>query len=131
MPEPICAGSSLVLTALQNRAGQPYAPPDHVPRLERTQEQSDALAERIARVLRERQHVAAERRMRALEVQRRNSQRARARYHAVRAAHFAKLASVSPELRERRGHRMKTIDAAYEAVMSSNAACDALSEQSP
>jgi hypothetical protein len=129
MPEPICAASSLV-PALENCTGQPYAPPNHVPRLEITQEQCDALAERIARVLRERQQVAAERRMRALEVQRRNSQRSLARYHAVRAAHFAKLASVSPELRERRGHRMKTIDSAYEAVMSSNAACDALSEQS-
>jgi len=94
-----------------------------------TSHESDALAERIAAVLRERKQVAAERRMRALEVQRRNSQRARTRYDAVRAAHFAKSVSVPPELRERRGHRMKTIDAIYEEVTSSNAACETLSGQ--
>lgn len=92
--------------------------------------QNYALAERIAAVLRERKQVAAKRQMLALEAQRHNSQRALARYHASRANHSAKLASVSPEIRERSSQRTKAIDAIYEAVISSNAACEELSGQS-
>jgi hypothetical protein len=95
-----------------------------------TQDQTDTLAERIAAVLRERKKVGAQRRMRELEMQRRNSQRTAARYLVARALHSARLASVPPELRERCGCRMQTIDAAYDAVTSSNAAFEALRERS-
>jgi len=95
-----------------------------------TQDQTDTLAERIAAILRERKKVGAQRQMRELEMQRRNSQRAAAAYLVARAPHFAKLASVPPELRERCGRRMQVIDAAYDAVTSSNAALEALRERS-
>jgi hypothetical protein len=93
-----------------------------------TQDQTNTLAERIAAVLRERKKVGAQRRMREREMQRRNSQRAAAPYIVARAPHFARLASVPPELRERCARRMQTIDAAYLAVTSSNAAFEALRE---
>jgi hypothetical protein len=83
---------------------------------------TEAVARRIDEVLRERKRNAAERRTRELETQ--------PGYLRVRAAHLDKLANVSPELRERRGSRMKTVEAAFEAVMASNAACEALSDQS-
>ena len=86
----------------------------------------DAWAERIAAVLRERKKIGAQRRSRQLEMQLRNSQRAAARYRAARAPHDARLTSVPPELREHCDRRMKTIDAAYQAVTSSNAAFAAL-----
>src|SRR5690242_13382610 len=89
---------------------------------------TEAVARRIDEVLRERKRNAAERRTRELETQSGSSQRAFAGYLRVRTAHLEKLKSVSPELRERRGSRMKTVYAAYEAVMASNAACEALSD---
>ena len=96
----------------------------------RTQEQTDTCAECIAAVLRELKKVCAQRLMLELEMQRCNSQRAAAAYLVARAPHFAKLASVPPELRERCGRRMQTIDAAYDAVTSSNAAFDAVRARS-
>jgi hypothetical protein len=90
---------------------------------------TEAVARRIDEVLRERKRNAAERRTRELETESGSSQRAFAGYLRVRAAHLEKLKSVSPELRERRRSRMKTVYAAYEAVMASNAACEALSDQ--
>jgi hypothetical protein len=95
-----------------------------------TQDQTDTLAERIAAVLRERKKVGTERRMRELEMQLRNSQRAAARYHVARAPHYSRLASVPPELREHCDRRMQTIDAAYDAVTACNAAFEALRERS-
>jgi predicted dinucleotide-utilizing enzyme len=92
--------------------------------------QTEAVARRIDEVLRERKRNAAKRRNRELEIQSGSSQRAFAGYLRLRAAHLDKLKSVSPELRERRGSRMKTVEAAFEAVMASNAACEALSGQS-
>jgi len=94
-----------------------------------TQDQEDTLAERIAAVLRERKKVGARRRLRELEMQLRNSQRAAAeRYHVARAPQSTRLASVPPELREHSDHRMQTVDAAYHAVTSSNAAFKALGD---
>ncbi len=92
--------------------------------------QTELWPRRIDEVLRERKRNAAARRTRELETQSGNSQRALVGYRRMRATHLDKLASVSPELRERRGSRMKTVYAAYEAVMASNAACEALSDQS-
>jgi hypothetical protein len=92
--------------------------------------QTEAVARRIDEVLRERKRNAAKRRTRELETESGSSQRAFAGYLRVRAAHLEKLKSVSPELRERRHSRMKTVYAAYEAVMASNAACEGLSDQS-
>ena len=117
-------------TAVEAPGAQPGAPQNDVRRLETTREQTDALAERIARVLRERKKAGAERRMHELEAQRRNSQRALARYRELRAAHLTRLGSLSPDLRENCRHRIKSIDAAYEAVISSNAAPKPLGELS-
>jgi hypothetical protein len=91
---------------------------------------TEAVARRIDEVLRERKRNAAEQRTRELETRSGSSQRAFAGYLRVRTAYLDKLKSVSPELRERRGSRMKTVEAAFEAVMASNAACEALSDQS-
>ena len=93
-----------------------------------SQDHLDAWAERIAAVLCERKKIGAQRRSRQLEMQLRNSQRAAARYHAARAPHDTRPASVSPELREHCDRRMQTIDAAYQAVTSSNAAFAALGQ---
>jgi hypothetical protein len=93
-----------------------------------SQDHSDTLAERIATVLRERKKVGAQRRSRELEMQLRNSQRATARYQAARAPRDVRMTEVPPELREHCDRRMKTIDAAYQAVTSSNAAFAALGD---
>jgi len=90
-----------------------------------TQQQEDTLAERIAAVLRERKKVGAQRRLRELEMQLRNTQRATERYHATRPE-SAKMASVAPALREHCDQRMQTVEAAYQAVTSSNAALEVL-----
>jgi len=87
------------------------------------QDQTDTLAERIVAVVRERMKVGDRRRKRALEAQLRNHQRPASRYHLARPPHFVRLANVLPELREQGDRRMQPVDAAYEAVASSNAAC--------
>ena len=76
-----------------------------------TQEQCDALAERIAAVLRERKKIGDERRRQERRYDRQNSYRALARYYKLRG-----------EYRERSGRRVKEIDRMYDAIMSSNAA---------
>ena len=93
-----------------------------------TRDQTDTMAERIAAVLRERKKVGAQRRMGELEMLHRNSQRAAALNIVARAPHIARLASVPRDLRERCVRRMQTINAAYLAVTSSNAAFEALRE---
>jgi hypothetical protein len=90
------------------------------------QEQCDALAERIAAVLRERKKIAHERQMREREYQRRNSDRALARYYKERVE-----VSKRPEHRKERGktskqpeRRIENIDVAYVVMMSGNAAIE-------
>lgn len=82
-----------------------------------TQTQCDALADRIAGVLRERQEVGAERRRREREYQHRNSERALARSRRL-AMHRPDNANGSPEFIQGSDHRKKEIDA-YEALTSS------------
>jgi len=69
-----------------------------------TQEQCDALAERIVAVLRERKELGAERRRR-MEFERKNGERALARYYNFRE-----------------GFRIEEIDIVYATIMASNAA---------
>jgi len=78
-----------------------------------TQAQADALAERIASVLRERKKFGDERRIVDREYQRRNSNCALARYHKLRG-----------EIREQSERRTEEIDAAYVVMMSCNVAID-------
>jgi hypothetical protein len=94
-----------------------------------TQEQCDAVAERIAAVLRERKKIAHERRMREREYQRRNNDCALARYYKERVE-----VSKRPERRREWGEaskatkqperRIENIDVAYGVMMSCNAAID-------
>jgi hypothetical protein len=77
-----------------------------------TQERTEALAERIAAALRERRRIGEERRLR--EYQGRNAERAIARYHRLRG-----------EPKEA-GHGIKELNAICEAVISSNAADEAM-----
>jgi hypothetical protein len=91
-----------------------------------TQQQSDALAERIAAVLRERKKIAHERRMRDREYQRRNNDRALARYYKERVE-----VSKRPERRKERGkaskqpeRRIESIDVPYGVMLSCNAAIE-------
>ena len=76
-----------------------------------TQEQSDALAERIAAVLRERKDLAYARRRRQREYQGQNGERPPACQYKLRE-HF----------REQSDDRVEDIDAVYAAIMASNAA---------
>jgi len=70
-----------------------------------TKEQCDALAERIAAVLRERKELGAERRRRQLEYERKKGERALARYYNLR-----------------NDSRIKDMDVVYATIMASNAA---------
>ena len=76
-----------------------------------TQEQCDALAERIAAVLRERKKFGDERRRQEMKYGRHNNDRALARYYKLRG-----------EFREQADRRVKEIDRVYDAIMSANAA---------
>ena len=76
-----------------------------------TQDQCDALAERIAAVLRERKKIGDERRRQESAYRQRNSDYARARYHRQRGG-----------LQEHSERRAKELDQVYETIMSSNAA---------
>jgi hypothetical protein len=91
-----------------------------------TQEQCNAVAERIAAVLRERKKIAHERQMREREYQRRNNDRALARYYKERVE-----VSKRPEPRQERGkaskrpeRRIENIDVPYVVMMSCNAAIE-------
>jgi hypothetical protein len=75
-----------------------------------TQQQRNALAERIAAVLRERKRLGKERRSRKREYQRRNNERALSRYYKVRG-----------EFPEQSKRRLKELDLVYDTIMSSNA----------
>ena len=75
-----------------------------------TQQQRNALAERIAVVLRERKRLGDERRSREREYQRRNNERALSRYYKVRG-----------EFHEQSKGRLKELDLVYDTIMSSNA----------
>ena len=75
-----------------------------------TQQQRNALAERIAVVLRERKRLGEERRSREREYQRRNNERALSRYYKVRG-----------EFHEQSKGRLKELDLVYDTIMSSNA----------
>ena len=75
-----------------------------------TQQQCDALAERIAAVLRERKRLGEERRNQEREYQRRNNERALSRYYKVRG-----------EFPEQSKRRLKELDLVYDTIMSSNA----------
>ncbi len=81
--------------------------------------QRDALAERIAAVLRERKKIGAERRMQ----QRRNSERAFPRPPPLAGTH-----QPSPRLHGLPGYRIQEIHSRFEAIISSNAAFEALKE---
>jgi hypothetical protein len=76
-----------------------------------TQEQCEALAERIAAVLRERKQIGDERRRQDSAYRQRNSDHARARYHQLRGG-----------FREHAERRAREIDQVYQTIMSSNAA---------
>jgi len=76
-----------------------------------TQQQSDALAEQIAAVLRERKRLGEERRSREREYQRRNNERALSRYNKVRG-----------EFHKQSKCRIEELDLVYHTIMSSNAA---------
>jgi hypothetical protein len=84
-----------------------------------TQTRCDALAGRIAAVLRERQQVGAERRRQEREYQRRNSERALARYRSLATCRSDTANEPSPELTQWSDHPSEEIDAAYEALTSS------------
>ena len=98
-----------------------------------TQEQCDAVAERIAAVLRERKRIAHERRMRGREYQRRNNDRALARYYQERVE-VRKLPEHRQEGRKERGQASKAstlperqienMDLPYGVMMSCNAAIE-------
>jgi len=75
-----------------------------------TQQQRNALAERIAAVLRGRKRLGEERRSREREYQRRNNERALSRYYKVRG-----------EFHEQSKGRLKELDLVYDTIMSSNA----------
>jgi hypothetical protein len=75
-----------------------------------TQQQRNALAERIATVLRERKRLGEERRSREREYQRRNNERALSRYYKVRG-----------EVPEQSKRRLKELGLVYHTIMSSNA----------
>ncbi len=76
-----------------------------------TEEQCDALAERIAAGLRERKKIGDERRRQELKYGHHNNERALARYYKLRG-----------EVREQADRRDKEIGRVYDAIMSSNAA---------
>ena len=76
-----------------------------------TQQQSDALAEQIAAVLRERKRLGEERRSQEREYQRRNNERALSRYYKVRG-----------EFHKQSKGRIEELDLLYHTIMSSNAA---------
>jgi hypothetical protein len=95
-----------------------------------TQEQQDAIAERIASVLCERKKVGAERRRLRGELVGRQDQtnlsglskvddmtgHSEIVSQAISAIHRHEVAGVSPELRERTDRRMEEINAAYQAL---------------
>ncbi|SRR5258708_8091919 len=95
-----------------------------------TQEQQDALAERIASVLCERKKVGAERRRLRGELVGKREQMNPAELskvdgmtghsdllpHAIGDIHWDEVAGVSPEFRERTDRRMEEISAAYQAL---------------
>ena len=76
-----------------------------------TQQQCDALAERIAAVLRERKRLGEERRSQEREYQRRNNERALSRYYKVRG-----------EFHKQSKRRIEELDLVYHTIISSNAA---------
>jgi hypothetical protein len=81
------------------------------PMIVMTQQQRDALAERIAAVLRERKRLGEERRRREREYQRQNSERALSRYYKLRG-----------EFHEQSQRRVKELDLVFHTIVSSNAA---------
>ena len=74
-----------------------------------TQQQRNALAERIAAVLRGRKRLGEERRSQEREYQRRNTERALSRYYKVRG-----------EFHEQSKRRIEELDLVYHTIMSSN-----------
>jgi hypothetical protein len=76
-----------------------------------TNAQCDAVAERIAAVLRQRQTIGDERRRQEQEYRRLNSERALARHYKLRG-----------EFRKGSERRNQEIDRVYDAIMSANAA---------
>lgn len=76
-----------------------------------TNVQRDALAERIAAVLRQRKTIGVERRRQEQEYRRLNSERAIARHYKLRG-----------EFRKGSERRNQEIDPSYDAIMSANAA---------
>jgi hypothetical protein len=81
------------------------------PRPVMTQQQCDALAERIAAVLRERKRLGEERRRLQLEYQRQNNEPALSRYHKLRG-----------EFHKHSQRRVNELDLVFHTIMSSNAA---------
>lgn len=72
-----------------------------------TQQQRNALAERIAAVLRGRKRLGEERRSREREYQRRNNERALSRYYKVRG-----------EFPEQSKRRLKELDLVYHTILA-------------
>lgn len=85
-----------------------------------TREQCDALAERIAAVLRERKMIGDERRRQEREAYRRNSDRALARYYKLRG-----------DVRDCAVRPTKEIDRVYDTIMSTNAAAVLIRPEAP
>ena len=92
---------------------------ENVQTFEMTQQQRDGLAERIAAVLRERKKIGAERRMQ----QRRQSER-----DLARDRRLAEIHQQSPLLHGSSDYRMQEIQSRFEAIISSNAALEALKQ---
>ena len=84
-----------------------------------TQQQRDALAERIAAVLRERKKIGAKQRMQL----RRISERALASHRTL-----AEIHQQPPRLRGSPEYRMQEFHSRFEAIISSNAAFEALKQ---
>jgi hypothetical protein len=76
-----------------------------------TQQQCDALAERIAAALRERKRLGEEHRRQQRDYQRQNNERALSRYYKLRG-----------EFHEQSQRRVNELDLVYDTIMSSNAA---------
>ena len=102
-----------------NSVGRKETPTEYAQTEVMTQTQRDALADRIAAVLRERQEVGAERRRQEHEYQRRNKERALARYRSLATHRSDNAHEPSPEFSQWSDHRNKEIDAAHEALTSS------------
>ena len=111
--------TKLPLPLNMHAAARKAMPTEYVQTQVMTQTQCDALADRIAAVLRERQEVGAERRRRERDYQHRNSERAIARSRRLATGRSDNAYGASPEFTQASDHRREEIDAAYEALIAS------------